>query len=376
MRLVIQRVSRASVTIGTELRSSIGAGLMVLVGVAEGDNPDDARWLAAKTVAMRIFPDDKGVMNRSVIDCGGDILAVSQFTLNASTRKGNRPSYIHAAGHALAVPLYGSRLTPYVDGKTKMDALLEAIAGARHHIHIQYYIFSDDETGRRLRDALTAKAREGVEVRILYDDVGCTGVKKAFFEGMRADGIEAYSFLHVKFPRFTSKVNYRNHRKIGVIDGRIGFIGGMNVADRYVLGIERGNGKRERWRDTHFRIEGSGVAGLQASFLSDWSATTKQAVGGPAYFPAPERLTDNVMQIVPSGPLGKWRTLLQAVEYAVSRAAQRVWIETPYYLPSETLNAALQEAALAGIDVRLMLPERSDSRVGATPTWTTWCRPG
>lgn len=264
---------------------------------------------------------------------------------------------------ALAVPLYGSRLTPYVDGKTKMDALLEAIAGARHHIHIQYYIFSDDETGRRLRDALTAKAREGVEVRILYDDVGCTGVKKAFFEGMRAEGIEAYSFLHVKFPRFTSKVNYRNHRKIGVIDGRIGFIGGMNVADRYVLGIERGNGERERWRDTHFRIEGSGVAGLQASFLSDWSATTKQAVGGPAYFPAPERLTDNVMQIVPSGPLGKWRTLLQAVEYAVSRAAQRVWIETPYYLPSETLNAALQEAALAGIDVRLMLPERSDSRV-------------
>ncbi|MEZ3441746.1 cardiolipin synthase [Alistipes sp.] len=264
---------------------------------------------------------------------------------------------------ALAVPLYGSRLTPYVDGKTKMDALLEAIAGARHHIHIQYYIFSDDETGRRLRDALTAKAREGVEVRILYDDVGCTGVKKAFFEGMRAEGIEAYSFLHVKFPRFTSKVNYRNHRKIGVIDGRIGFIGGMNVADRYVLGIERGNGKRERWRDTHFRIEGSGVAGLQASFLSDWSATTKQAVGGPAYFPAPERLTDNVMQIVPSGPLGKWRTLLQAVEYVVSRAAQRVWIETPYYLPSETLNAALQEAALAGIDVRLMLPERSDSRV-------------
>ncbi len=264
---------------------------------------------------------------------------------------------------ALAVPLYGSRLTPYVDGKTKMDALLEAIAGARHHIHIQYYIFSDDETGRRLRDALTAKAREGVEVRILYDDVGCTGVKKAFFEGMRAEGIEAYSFLHVKFPRFTSKVNYRNHRKIGVIDGRVGFIGGMNVADRYVLGIERGNGERERWRDTHFRIEGSGVAGLQASFLSDWSATTKQAVGGPAYFPAPERLTDNVMQIVPSGPLGKWRTLLQAVEYAVSRAAQRVWIETPYYLPSETLNAALQEAALAGIDVRLMLPERSDSRV-------------
>ena len=264
---------------------------------------------------------------------------------------------------AHAQPLGGSRIVPYIDGKSKMEALLEAIAGAKHHIHIQYYILCDDVTGTRLRDALAAKARQGVQVRLLYDDVGCAGVKKAFFESMRAAGIEAHAFLHVKFPRFTSKVNYRNHRKIGVIDGRIGFIGGMNVADRYVLGIERGNGKRERWRDTHFRIEGSGVAGLQASFLSDWSATTKQAVGGPAYFPAPERLTDNVMQIVPSGPLGKWRTLLQAVEYAVSRAAQRVWVETPYYLPSETLNAALQEAALAGIDVRLMLPERSDSRV-------------
>ena len=264
---------------------------------------------------------------------------------------------------ALAAPLYGSRLTPYTDGKSKMEALLEAIAGARRHIHIQYYIFSDDATGRRLRDALAAKAREGVEVRILYDDVGCARVKKAFFEGMRAEGIEVYSFLHVKFPRFTSKVNYRNHRKIAVIDGRVGFVGGMNVADRYVLGIDRGRAARGVWRDTHVRIEGSGVAGLQASFLSDWSATTKRIVGGETYFPVHERLTGNALQILPSGPLGKWRTLLQAVEYAVSRAARRVWIETPYYLPSETLNAALQEAALAGIDVRLMLPERSDSRV-------------
>lgn len=106
MRLVIQRVNRASVTIAGELRAHIGKGLMVLVGVAEGDTPDDASWLAAKTAALRIFPDSAGVMNRSVVDAAGDILAVSQFTLNASTRKGNRPSYIHAAGHELAIPLY------------------------------------------------------------------------------------------------------------------------------------------------------------------------------------------------------------------------------------------------------------------------------
>ena len=254
--------------------------------------------------------------------------------------------------------LYGSDITIYTNGADKFHDLLQEIAKATHHIHIQYYIFCDDTTGCRLRDALVAKARQGVEVRILYDDVGCSGVKKSFFEGMRREGIEAFAFLHVKFPLFTSKVNYRNHRKIAVIDGCVGFIGGMNIADRYVRGTEWGS-----WRDTHFRIEGSGAAGLQASFLSDWSATTKRHIAGAEYYPAAERHTDDILQIVPSGPFGKWRALLQADSYAVSNARKRIWIQTPYYLPSDVLNSALQVAALAGIDVRLMLPTRSDSKV-------------
>lgn len=270
----------------------------------------------------------------------------------------HRPLAELLSNSILAVPLYGSRITPYTDGASKMEALLECISRARHHIHIQYYILADDATGCRLRDALIAKAREGVAVRVLYDDVGCSGVKKAFFKAMRREGIEVYAFLHVKFPRFTSKVNYRNHRKIVVIDGRVGFLGGMNIADRYVRGTAWGT-----WRDTHFCVEGSGVAGLQASFLSDWSATTKRQVAGPEYYPTPERHTDNVLQIVPSGPFGKWRTLLQADSYAIARARQRVWIQTPYYLPSDVLNMTLQESALAGIDVQLMLPARSDSKV-------------
>lgn len=259
---------------------------------------------------------------------------------------------------AHSIPLYGSRITTYTDGKSKMDALLRDIARAKHHVHIQYYILNDDQTGCLLRDALVAKAREGVEVRILYDDVGSSGAKKSFFQSMRDQGIEVHAFLHVKFPFFTSKVNYRNHRKIAVIDGSVAFLGGMNVADRYLLGTGWGS-----WRDTHFRIEGSGAAGLQASFLSDWSATTKEQISAADYYPPAARLTDNIMQIVPSGPFGKWRTLLQADSYAIARARRRVWIQTPYYLPSDTLNSALQEAALAGIDVRLMLPARSDSRI-------------
>lgn len=242
-----------------------------------------------------------------------------------------------------SVPLYGSAITPYTDGCSKMEALLGEIAQARHHIHLQYYIFSDDETGQRLRDALVARAREGIRVRILYDDVGCSRVKKEFFRSMRREGIEVHAFLHVKFPRFTSKVNYRNHRKIAVIDGRVGFLGGMNIADRYVRGTGWGS-----WRDTHFRIEGSGVAGLQISFLSDWSATTKQHVAGSEYFPTARCFTENILQIVAGGPFGKWRTLLQAESYAIMRARQRIWIQTPYYLPSDVLNNACRRRPWPG----------------------------
>lgn len=258
-----------------------------------------------------------------------------------------------------AVPLYGNHLTPYTDGVTKTAALHEAIAAARHHIHLQYYIISDDGAGRALRELLLRKVREGVRVRILYDDVGCARVKKSFFEEMRQQGIEVHAFLHVQFPRFTSKVNYRNHRKLAVIDGRIGFLGGMNIADRYLHGPGWGC-----WRDNHFRVEGGAVAGLQASFLSDWSATTKQAIRDAAYYPTPQLFADGAaLQLVAGGPFGTWRALLQGISYAIANARHRVWIQTPYYLPSEVLDTALQEAALAGIDVRLMLPERSDSRV-------------
>ncbi len=260
-------------------------------------------------------------------------------------------------GHA--VPLYGSRLTIYADGRSKMEALLAAIGEAKHHIHLQYYIIEDDHTGCRLRDALIAKAREGVEVRLLYDDVGSRNVKRRFFDEMTREGIAVHEFLHVQFPRFTSKVNYRNHRKVVVIDGKVGFFGGMNIADRYCYGSELGP-----WRDTHFRVEGGAVAALQLSFLNDWFATTRQQLSAnEVYYPTSILRNENVIQLLPSGPFGKWRTLQQAYALAISRAKRRVWLETPYYLPSETLNNALQTAALAGIDVRLMLPLHSDSRM-------------
>lgn len=258
-----------------------------------------------------------------------------------------------------SVPLYGSRITPYTDGKSKMEALLAEIARAKHHIHIQYYIFCDDTTGCRLRDALVAKARQGVEVRILYDDVGCSGVKKSFFEGMRREGIEAFAFLHVKFPLFTSKVNYRNHRKILVVDGEIGFTGGINIAQRYVTGTKLGP-----WRDTHLKLEGEAVRMLQIVFLTDWYFVSKQQLTDhDKYLPQNTVQEECLVQIATSGPDSDWASIMQAFFSAITRAQQHIYISSPYFTPNEAILTAIKVAALSGIDVRIMIPSRSDSKI-------------
>lgn len=253
--------------------------------------------------------------------------------------------------------LYGTRIKIFTNGQEKFAALLEALHAARHHIHLQYYIFNDDEIGQQVKQVLIEKARAGVEVRVLYDDVGCWHVKHAFFQEMRDAGIEVYAFLRVAFPVFTSKVNYRNHRKIVVIDGEIGFMGGMNIADRYTKGNSLGV-----WRDTHFQFFGKGVHGLQSAFLIDWYVMSKKLVQGKAYYPKVPTYSDNILQLATSGPVGQWRILLQATTFVIANAKRYLYIQTPYFLPTEGLNQALQTAALGGVDVRLMLPMHSDTR--------------
>lgn len=196
-----------------------------------------------------------------------------------------------------------------------------------------------------------------MEIRLIYDDVGSWNTKQYFFREMKEAGIEVFAFLPVAFPTLTSKVNYRNHRKIVVIDGKIGFTGGMNIADRYNEGVSWGI-----WRDTHFRIEGRGVYGLQSVFLIDWYVLSKKLVQGRRYYPPVESFGDNLMQVATSGPVGPWRTLLQAIIFCVANAKKSILIQTPYFMPTEGLNQALQSAALGGIDVQLMLPKRSDTQ--------------
>ncbi|MBD8389781.1 cardiolipin synthase [Dysgonomonas sp. BGC7] len=256
-----------------------------------------------------------------------------------------------------ASPLYGgTNVTFYSDGVSKFEALFKEMEKAEKHIHIQYYIFLDDEIGLKTRDILVRKASEGVEVRLIYDDVGSWKAKRNFFKDMQTCGVEVQPFLKVAFKILTSRVNYRNHRKIVVIDGKVGFVGGMNVADRYIKGVNNGI-----WRDSHIKVEGKGVAGLQTSFLIDWYSSRKEFLASDSYYPILENKGDNLMQLVTSGPVGQFKDIHLGILQAITNAKECVYIQTPYFVPTDSLLLAIQMAAMRGVDVRLMLPRHSDT---------------
>lgn len=264
--------------------------------------------------------------------------------------------FFHRINNAL--PFEGNATEVFTDGYSMLQALMRDISGARHHIHLEFYIFENDAVGRLLRDLLFDKVRQGVEVRLLYDDVGCWKVSSQFYDEMLCGGIEVRSFLKVRFPQFTSKVNYRNHRKLAVIDGRIGFIGGMNIAQRYLKGVPWGV-----WRDTHVRLEGKAVYGIQTAFLTDWFAIDRTLLTSAVYFPKMEARGNSVAQIVTSDPIGQWHDMMLGLVKGISCARRYIYLETPYLLPTEQVMAALQTAALSGVDVRLMIPEKADAYV-------------
>lgn len=259
-----------------------------------------------------------------------------------------------------AFPYTDNDVDLFTDGYSFLSVLLYEIGQAKHHIHLISYIIEDDPVGRLVADALKDKARQGIEVRLIYDDVGCWRVKKAFFEQMRDAGIDVHAFMPVRFPVFTSKVNYRNHRKICVIDGKVGFIGGMNIAYRYVKGTAK-----QTWRDTHLRIKGRGVYGLQKAFLVDWYFVDRSLIGGQKYYPIIERTQANscIAQVVTSSPIAEWPDIMQGYVRILLEARKYVFIETPYFLPTEPVLFAMRTAALAGVDVRLLVPMHPDTRL-------------
>lgn len=263
---------------------------------------------------------------------------------------------------------YNSDINFYFVGTTALDAMYNSISTATQYIHLQSYIFEEDNTGKRFKKLLIAKAKSGVEVRLIFDGAGSFSLKKATIKEMENAGIEVIIFakIHLLMPSFL--INYRNHRKILIVDGKTGFLGGVNIADRYYYGTTDGD-----WHDTHIQITGDSVSSLQSSFLLDrWFIKNRKIKKRKKYFPIPEEskefpnnIPDNkyITQIISSGPDSDWASIMQCYFSAITLATEHIYIITPYFTPSETILNAIKIAALGGIDVRVMIPEHSDAKI-------------
>ena len=255
--------------------------------------------------------------------------------------------------------VYGNNeIDIFTEGEKLLGRMLEDISKAKDHIHAEYFIIETDETGNTFKEALIKKAQEGVDVRVIYDDLGSWKLKRSTIRDMKRAGIKMQSFFKIRFPYFTSKINYRNHRKILVIDGTIGYLGGFNIADRYTKGLEWGV-----WRDTHLRIEGDAVSGIQHTFIYDWLYITKRLHTNKRFFPQTTITTPTAVQIGISGPDMHWESIMQAYCLAISNAKKYIYIQTPYFLPNESIMNAIESAALSGVEVKLMIPYRSDEKM-------------
>lgn len=249
-------------------------------------------------------------------------------------------------------------VTIYTDGHEKFDALIEEMERAQKYIHMQYYIIRDDELFERIKEVLIRKAAEGVEVRILYDGMGCREIRKKQWRMLRGHGIQTAEFFPAVLKKVHLRINYRNHRKIVVIDGEVGFVGGFNVGREY-LGLAE---KFGYWRDTHMKIIGSAALALQIRFLLDWNyASGNNLFLEDKYFTQQKRPTGSTgIQIISSGPDSKWKTIRDDYVYLISHATDHIYIQTPYFVPDETMMDTLKMAAASGVDVRIMIPCKPD----------------
>ena len=251
-----------------------------------------------------------------------------------------------------------NRLQIFTDGKRKFDALFKDIEAAKIHIHLEYYIIKDDEIGGSLLSLLTEKAKQGVQVLVLYDDIGSKSLPGNFFKDFVQAGGRAAASLPSKLPFANPRVNYRNHRKIVIVDGKVGYTGGFNVGDEYL-------GKDEKfgyWRDTHVRIEGEAVHSLQHRFLSDWNETSKKhpVEYEENYFPSVADFKGVGMQVISSGPDESIDQIKNGYFRMIAQARKSIYIQTPYLIPDIAISDALSTAALSGIDVRVMIPDKPD----------------
>ena len=279
----------------------------------------------------------------------------------------NLVTLLHKIGNA--PPVEGNDVRVYTHINPLLDDLIVDLETARHHIHFQFFIFDDDEYGRRVGEILARKAEAGVEVRLMMDGM-INITRSAYFRHLAKRGVQVRPFRRIGYV-LASDANNRNHRKNVIIDGRIGYTGGMNIAKRYAVGLYKKHW-HGIWRDTHLRVTGPVVAEMQSAFLLDWKFSSRQLLDAPVYFPVLAPSGNLLVQMVASDPMGENREILQGMLRMISGSRRYLYLQTPYFIPGELLFNAMRDAALSGVDVRLMIPDRPDRPALAFVHWAAW----
>ncbi|MDQ0115244.1 cardiolipin synthase [Paenibacillus harenae] len=253
----------------------------------------------------------------------------------------------------------GNQSEVLTNGEAAFEAILNAIEKAKHHIHLDYYTIRDDGIGRRFLRTLIRKAREGVEVRLVYDGIGSLHLSENYLTELHAAGVHTSCFLPPRFAFYERRLNYRNHRKIVVVDGVVGFLGGINIGDEYL-------GKDKRlgfWRDTHLKLQGNAVHDLQRLFLNDWTFASQERLEEQKYMPKHASSGKESVLIVPSEPGRNDQKILDVTFAAINAAKSRICISTPYFIPDPSLGMALKTAAQSGVDVKIIIPGIADTKL-------------
>lgn len=255
----------------------------------------------------------------------------------------------------------GNNIDVLINGENAFPVIIEALKNAKQTIHLEYYIIRDDHIGNQIKDILIEKAKEGVKVRLIYDDFGSKAIRGQYADELRANGVEVYPFRKIILVAFANRLNYRNHRKIIVVDGKIGFVGGINIGDDYINLPD----SKVYHRDMHLRVEGPIVYSLQYIFLCDWQFCAKEKIILENTLFSTHDLPEDgkVAQIAASGPDSKYPMIMYTILRATMLAKEEILITTPYFVPSEGVMEAIKNAALSGVKVKLLVPYVTNSLI-------------
>ncbi len=308
-----------------------------------------------------------------LIELNQRIISYSRKNLKRNAKEvGNGESMVNLLMNDSLSPLTdGNYVKVLINGEKKFPEVIETLKNARHHIHLEYYIYEDDHIGNQIKDVLIEKARQGVQVRFIYDDFGSRSIRSKLVKELRKAGVEAYPFNRVRMLLFANRINYRNHRKIIIVDGNHGFIGGINISDRYINGKE--DPDNLYWRDTHMRIDGPGILYLQHTFLCDWNFCSGQSIQPDGlHFDQVRHDTNVSVQIAASGPDSPTSTIMLSFLKAINLAKSEILLTTPYFVPGDSIMDAIKVAGLGGVKVKILVPGISDSYWVNTAAWSNY----